>query len=300
MPYSSKKSTQSSQSSRRIAELPVSLARVCRNAPTSGVAERAADIQIALVSRIAGDSRAHIHREGFRRLYGAENDGAGQRIAAIERALRALQHFDLRDVAQLLVERIGVRLQHPVDDQREIGLGVAARVDAANHDLQVAGFGRLHLRNAGRHRDEVGRPVDAGRADIRSREHLDRSRHVHQFFGTLPGGDHDFLQCALVGRCRTFLRPRNSREEQRDRCGKDQSQRCAMVHGSILIGMGYHDCHPVARTLAAPARSICLKETCAAWMCERITAAAQLPSRASSALTISRWWDALRTSSVSS
>ena len=131
------------------------------------------------------------------------DDRAGQRIPAVERALRTFQHFDLRDVRQLLVERIRIGLQYAVHHQREIGFRVAAGIDAADHDLHVAGFGGLHLRHAGRQRDEVLRPLDSRGLDVRAGERLHRRGHVLDELGALARGDHDFRQ---RGRLRTGIR----------------------------------------------------------------------------------------------
>ncbi len=66
--------------------------------------------------------------------------------AAVERALRALQHFDLLDVDQVLVELGGLGLGHAVDHHhRHRGLAVARLGDAADDDERGAGVLGLHV-----------------------------------------------------------------------------------------------------------------------------------------------------------
>jgi hypothetical protein len=62
------------------------------------------------------------------RLLGADDDRAADRVAAVEAALRALEHLDLLDVEQVLVELRRIDLLHPVDDHRHRGLELRAWV----------------------------------------------------------------------------------------------------------------------------------------------------------------------------
>ena len=132
-----------------------------------------------------------------------DDDRACDSVAAVDGALRPFQHFDLLNVRQLLVERSRIRLQHTVHDEREVRLGIATSVHAANAQLQVADLGGLHLRQSGRQRDEIGRALDAGDLDVASGERLDRRGHVLDLLRALARGDDDLLQHTLIGR---FLR----------------------------------------------------------------------------------------------
>jgi hypothetical protein len=141
--------------------------------------------------------------------------------------LRAFQDFDLGDARQLLVECIRVRLQHAVDDQREVGFGIAPRVDATDVQLHVAGFRRLHGRHAGRQRDEILRALDAGAPDFRCREGSDRDRHVLDALLALSRSHHDFLE--LTGLCGLQHR-RHCEQRCAVRGGQREQSSLAMIH----------------------------------------------------------------------
>src|SRR3546814_4030553 len=55
--------------------------------------------------------------EHIARRAGDDVDRAAQRVLAIERTLRAAQHFDALDIEQRIVEVGGIRLVNPVDEQ---------------------------------------------------------------------------------------------------------------------------------------------------------------------------------------
>jgi hypothetical protein len=200
----------------QVAPLAVGVARVGGDRASHRVGEGAARVDAGPVRIIAADARDDLAVPLVARLARGHDQRAGHGIAAVQRALGALQDFDLGDARQLLVERIGVGLQHPVHDQREVGLGVAGRIDAADADLHVARLRGLHLRDARGQRDEVLRPLDARAPDVGGRERRDRRRHVPDPLLALSRRDDDFLdlsggrrgleyrghgqQCGTVGR----------------------------------------------------------------------------------------------------
>jgi hypothetical protein len=176
---------------------PSVFAPVARGADLERVRDRPADPDVGLVSASLPKPGRRPPSNSSAGLARRDDHRARDRVAAVERALRALQHLDLRDARELLVERVRVGLQHAVDHEREVGLGVAARVDAADADLQVAGFGRLHLRDARRERDEVRRALDAGVPDVRRRERLDGDGHVRDALLALACGHDDLAELAV-------------------------------------------------------------------------------------------------------
>ncbi len=215
-----------------VGPLAVGAARIDGEAAPGDVAEQAAGVEVALVGVVVAVAGANLEFGRVARLAGRHDHRAGQGVAPVERALRPLQHLDLRDVVEFLVQRVRVGLQHAVDHQREIRLGVAAGVDAADHDLQVAGLGGLHLRDARRQRDEIRRPLDARRLDLLVSEGLDRDRHVLDLFGALARGDHDFgeLGCLGAGVGRG--------EYGRDGGGQDGRAVREVLHGFLAGGWG--------------------------------------------------------------
>ena len=211
----------------QVLPLAVGLARVCGDRALDAVREPAAQVDAAVVAVVGAVARLDIGLELFARLARRQDQRAGQRIAAIERALRAFQDFDLGDARKLLVQGLGVGLQHAVDDQREVGLGIAARVDATDVQLHVAGFRRLHGRHAGRQRDEVLRALDAGAPDLGGREGSDRDRHVLDALFALSRGHHDFLE--LAGLC-SLQHGRHREQRCAVRGGQGEQSSLAMLH----------------------------------------------------------------------
>ena len=127
-------------------------------------------------------------------LLGRDNDRTGECVSAVERALWTLEHLDLRNVGQFLVQGVRIRLQHAVDDEGEVGFRIARSIDAANDDLHVASLGRLHLGDVRGQGDEVLRPFDAGGLDVGGSKNLDGRRHIAEPFRTLAGRDHDLFE----------------------------------------------------------------------------------------------------------
>src|SRR5690606_37883072 len=96
------------------------------------------------------------------RLLGRDQDRAADRVPAVDRALRALQHLDALHVEELLGELGGIRQQHAVDQDRGRRLAVASLRDAADRQERGALILRLDQRDVRRQRDEILRALDAG------------------------------------------------------------------------------------------------------------------------------------------
>ena len=178
--------------------LTIGLAGVGRHRSAGVLTNRTAHVGIQLVAVVLTVATAEVELERVGRLARGDDHRAGHSVATVERALRSLQHFDLRNVVEFLVQRVRVGLQHAIDDERKVSLSVATRVDAADRDLKVTGFRRLHLRDARRQRDEVLRTLDASRLDFRGGEGLHRRRHVFEALGALTGGDDDFFELRFL------------------------------------------------------------------------------------------------------
>ena len=138
--------------------------------------------------------------EVIARLERLHDDRPGGGIAAIERALRPFEHFDLAQRALRLVEHGIVGLENSVDDQRDRTFGVARAVDPADVDLVVAGFGGAgDDRHPGGQLGEILRALDIGIGDRPGVERGDRCRHLAERFIDPPRRDHN-LAIAVSGR----------------------------------------------------------------------------------------------------
>ena len=158
------------------------------------IADRRRDIGRGLVGIVfcrADLDAAFQHITGLQRL---DDDRAGRCVAAVQRALRAFQYFDLAQGALILVELGGVGLENAVDDQRHRAFGIARAVDAANVDLGITGFGgAADNGHAGGQLDKFIGLLDTGPVEHVLGEHGDRCRHVGQQFVLPAGGDDDHI-----------------------------------------------------------------------------------------------------------
>ena len=129
------------------------------------------------------------------RRLGRHDDGAGGGVAAVKRALRSLQDFDLLEVEEFTVEAGGVGFLNAVDDEGEAVLRVARPVDAADIDLGVADFRRVgDQADAGGQPDEITRPFDIGPLQRLGVEHADGGGRLGQAFRAPQGRDDDLLR----------------------------------------------------------------------------------------------------------
>jgi hypothetical protein len=121
-------------------------------------------------------------------------------IAPVERALRALHHFDLGDVDQLLLQRVGARRDDAVDDDRDRQGQAEIALNTAHRDVGLAGADRLGQVDVGGQVDEVGRAGDVRALDRQAGEGLDRDRHVADVRFSPGRGDDDVAAGRLFGR----------------------------------------------------------------------------------------------------
>ena len=126
-------------------------------------------------------------------LVRGHDDRAGRSITAIDRALRALNDFDLAQVGEFAIEGTGIGHLNAVDHEGEGGLCVASTVHAANIDLRVALLGGLHEADAGNHGDKITGALNARGLEGACGERHDCCGHVLQIFGPLASGDDDFI-----------------------------------------------------------------------------------------------------------
>jgi hypothetical protein len=189
-----------------VGEGAVRIAEGARDAEAQALGERAADrragtrrVEIA----IGGDD---VPLERVARLLGRDHDRTGGSVAAVEGALWAFQHLDLLDAEQVLVEGLDAGQGDAVDDDRDVGIGVAHRRLAADVDI---GFARIVLDegDVGRRSQKVHGSGDAALRDGRFGDDADRDRYFDQAFIALGRGDDDVrdtiaLWRCLLGRCR--------------------------------------------------------------------------------------------------
>src|SRR5690606_17862507 len=121
-------------------------------------------------------------------------DRASDGVAAVERALRALQNFDALDVEQVLVELIWAHLKDVVDHYGNGRFPVPHLRNPADGEegaADILSFGEAHVR---RERQEITRPLDAGGFDVPPAERRRGDGDVLESFLALSRGDHDLLE----------------------------------------------------------------------------------------------------------
>src|SRR5690606_19206840 len=213
-----------------------------------GVVELAGEPELDRIRQGPADpaTREHAHAvvetegdlalELVARLLGLDDDRAADCVAPVEPPLRALEHLDLLDVEQVLVELRRIDLLYAVDDDRDRGFGVARLGDAANDDERVARVLRRDQRDVRGQVDEVLRLEDARVLDRVRRECGDRGRSVLQLVRAPQAGDQDRVAARLLAGGGLLLvrilrggRKGDGERRQRD-CGTSQSARSDPCH----------------------------------------------------------------------
>ena len=186
-----------------------------------GVLDQAAGMEVvggeseqhAVADERAGDARGGIDRvsipygrigvtgEVIGRAAGIDDHRTANGVAAVQGALRTLQHLDLVDIEQAHVELLLVDLRHAVHDDGDRRIGVGDLGQAAHHHEAVAvGIGPIE-RHVGNIADEVGGVLDARVRDALGGEDVDLDRDVLQALAALLGRHHHFLEL-IVGQGR--------------------------------------------------------------------------------------------------
>ena len=166
--------------------------------------QRVADHRTAepgrVVEPLVAAHRGHDVAEQFRRgLARQVVHGAREGIAAVERALRALQHLDALDVGEAEVEHRLVRQVDAVVEHGDVlravgqlGVGEAAQHQAPGEAGRVIA---LVVEARGAQRD-VGEVLQRAALDLLGAERVDHQRDVLQRLGALARGDHDLVERA--------------------------------------------------------------------------------------------------------
>ena len=180
---------------------------------------------------------------GVTGLAGDHVDHAGRGVLAEYRALRALEHFDALELAQVAEADAVARAVHPIDHHAHRRLQadvVADRADAADArggDRVVLGAGD----GQARHQDlQVLDVAHAGVLQQLLVEHGDGDRHVLQRLLALLRGDGQARQgrgFLFLRRCR-LLRVRR-RGGKAGQCGDDGDRQSSVLQGSTS-----HDASP--------------------------------------------------------
>ena len=108
-------------------------------------------------------------QKGFKFVRGAlggHDDSTGRRGATVQGALGSLQHFDLRQIGVLAVERRGVGVQDAVHDEGKVGFAIPRAIDSAYGQLAVSHLHGVDEGYAGGHVDKVLGPLDTGVPDL--------------------------------------------------------------------------------------------------------------------------------------
>ena len=159
-----------------------------------GIVDRTADSHLRLLGQPVADASLGATLEVIGQVRGLNDDRAADGIAAVQGALRTLEHLDLLDVVQFLIELVRIGLQHAVDQHGDRGLAVARLRDAADGDEGVADVLHLDQGHVRHHGDEVARRFDARRLDRLLGEGVLRHRHVLQRFVALARRDDDLFE----------------------------------------------------------------------------------------------------------
>ena len=120
-------------------------------------------------------------------------DGASHGVSPIERALRPLQHLDLLNVQERLVELVGACLEHPVDGNRHRRLVVADLGDAPYGQGGRAGGLRRHQCHVRHQGQVVARTPDPRILDVLALKRRHRDRNPSQALAAKPHGHDDLL-----------------------------------------------------------------------------------------------------------
>ena len=104
--------------------------------------------------------------EFVRGALGGHDDSTSRRRAAVQGALGSLQHFDLRQIGILAVERRGVGVQDAVDDKGKVGFAIPGAIDAPDGQLAVSHLNGVDEGYAGGHVNKVLSPLDTGVPDL--------------------------------------------------------------------------------------------------------------------------------------
>ncbi len=124
-------------------------------------------------------------------------DGAADGVLAVERALRAAQHFDAADVDQVEQGALGPRVIDVVEVEADAGIDAPQRVGLADAAQEDGEGGRLAAAGVDREIGHRGLDVGkVGRGLVFERfggDHGDRHRHFLNVFLAAAGGDGDLF-----------------------------------------------------------------------------------------------------------
>ena len=216
-----------------VAEETVAVLEAAAQHQADVLAQRGRDIGRGIPAVLVGigDLRpAFGHVLGLQRL---QHDRAGRGVAAIKRALRTLQDFDLAQRALDLVELGGVGLEDPVNHQRDRAFRIARAVDAADVDLGIAGFGRAgDDRHAGGELGEIVGVLGASVFQRGGRKHRDRGRDILQPLILAAGSDDDGL--FLIGTVGSAILRESRGGTKGETGGRSRKQQARDPHDVVL------------------------------------------------------------------
>ncbi len=187
------------------------------------VEEAAADGEGVVLLAVLRERGLYVGLDVLGGRRGDEVDGAGIRVASVERALRALDNLDALERVE--VEALDVAGPvHAVEEVRRTGLhaelhaGQYVRLAADDRTVGRAPEG-LRERQAGRHRGDV---VDVPHAEFRNlaaRDGRHRDRRILQRLLCLARRDDDLLQLLRQRSTRNLTQRGGNRETQKRRTG---------------------------------------------------------------------------------
>ncbi len=179
------------------------------NAAGQGVAELAGDVEAAFQAAVV--TRGDFHRTAFivEGVLGGQLDRAAGGVLAVQRALRATQHFQLLDVEQREQRAIDARvvdIVHIHAHARVEGLQRVGLADTADEDVDAVGratpLGNVHIGH-GALQALNGRGLQI--LDLLLAERAHRHRHVLNGLAAAACGDGHFVQLRGLGACGRLL-----------------------------------------------------------------------------------------------
>jgi len=160
-------------------------------------AQRATDERAVILALVAADGDRGVGTPLGGGLFRDVVDGAGEGVATIERALRALEDLDALDVGQTEVEHRLVRQIHAVVEHRHVlrAVGELRVGQATQHQAAREARGHVALVvEARRAQRDVCKALDVAALDLLGGEGVDDQRDVLQRLLALARGDGDLVE----------------------------------------------------------------------------------------------------------
>jgi len=164
--------------------------------------------------------------ERVRRAFRRDVDRAGDRALAVERALRAFQHLQPFDIAQVHREGISIRQDHAIHRKRNGGCLIAVGAEATDRDVVRCRVLIVCDVDVRRHGEEIVDAFEAAFLDHTCGEGRDGIGNLLQVLLALARRYDDFLK-ATAARARPHLLLCRGRAAKRRKCRRHHQHETA-------------------------------------------------------------------------